>query len=451
MKIIMRTLKFSEDPTDITLDLTGQISQCHNLQLCRWANRKVGAIVPVRGSLTLYFSEVLSDSSRNDIRMDFEPEYGKEWDNPDLDSHIVSYGGIVAQWLIGSRGLLSDSHGIALLNDPNFRANMLHTLKEEPFLDTLYDAHFETAQANARMIFESLQNERRKKPGAWKRENKEFVFSMEEHIKEELRMLWYDERHLYPFFRQEDVEFMRAIAQDYQKYIQYKINTQPTDVPPPSSDHEEKNPKGKKPKEEELFEPTTDTFKIENTTTERLQQVFQLCTDRKWLDENTRVDDWLKLFANISSNVIMVWDYNARPALRDLFKMMAYDKDGEQKSFISPRRGYLRIVSSHFVSEKPTPNKPYAYITNFDCRHRKGDKQSIEYCRRLLKGEDIDKIIFEMVKEQQKAEEKKKAEALNNESVIDQVQPDNIIINEDTAAQQQGQHTPRKAIRSPKY
>lgn len=441
---MITTWKCSEDPKDITHDLTGQVSQDSTLlQLCRWGNGRVGAIVPVSGSLMLYFSEVLADSSRGCPQLDFKPAYGKERDAQDLDSHIVSCGGIVARWLLDSRGLHPDSHGFAMLNDPNFRANILHTLKENPYFDTLYETHFEAAREEARRIFESLQNERRKKLGAWKPENKEFKFSLEEHLKEERRMSQYDERHLYPFFRQDDIKFMRAIVQDYQEYIQYLIKTSSTDLPTPSTEQEEKNPKEKKPKEEKLFVPTQDTFKIENTTMKSLQEVFQLCIDNKWLDELTRLEDWQKLFAGVPSPVLMVWNIEKSAALRDLFWMMDREKDAEKKSFLESRRDYLRVVSSHFVSEKPSKDNPHPYITDFGGRNNQKEfEQPIEFCRRILawpkdKEIDINTIIFEMTEEY----EKKK--------MIDQAQPD-VKIDKNNAAMQDGQRTPRETIRQTK-
>lgn len=443
--------KCSEDPTDITQELTGQVSPSRNvLQLCRWANGRVGAIVPLYDTPMLYFTEVVPDSARHDPQLDFEPAYDDEIDNSDLDSHIVSRGGIVARWLLDRRGLHPFSHGFAIWNDSNFRKNILHTLKENPYFDTLYETHLEAAREEARRIFESTQEERRKKLGAWKPENKEFKFSLEKHLKEERIMNEYDELHLYPFFRQEDVDFMRAIVQDYREYIQHLIRTSSTDVQTSSTEQEEKNPKEKKPKDEKPFVPTKDTFKIEHTTVERLQQVFQQCMDHKWLGEYTRVEDWLKLFTGVPSEVRMVWKYEERPALRDLFKMMAYDKDGEQKSFISPRKGYLTIVSSHFVSEEPTPNKPYAYITNFECRHRKGDESAIEMCRRVLNGEEIDTIVFEMIEKHKKLQAQKESEAQNRKSIIGEASPDNVTINKANAAWQAGQRVPSETIRSTK-
>ena len=433
----MNNWKCSEDPNEITSNLTGQVSVLNVLQICRWANRKVGAIVPVSSGLKLYFAEYLPDSSRGDPRMDFEPEYGKECDNPDLDSHTVSCGGIVARWLLESRGLHPSCHGLELFNDANFRKNILNTLKEDPYIDTLYETHLEEERATARKIFESLQDERRRQLGAWKHENNsEFKFSLEEHLKEERRMLQYDERHLYPFFCQEDVEYMRAIAQDYQEYIQYKLNKQSVDIALPSVEK-------KKSKEDRPFVPTENTFNIEHTTQERLRLIFDVCIKKRWLDSSTRIDDWLKLFAGVPSKVLMVWRYEERPALRDLFKMMAYDKDGEQETFIAPRKRYLHIVSSHFVTERLSRNKKPVYITNFNCRHREGDKQSIELCRRILAWPideelDLNVLLHEMSEDNQKKE------------MIDEAQPD-ITIDRRNAALQEGQRTPSGTIRYPKH
>ena len=430
--------KCSEKSTDITPHLTGQVSpNCNILQLCRWVNGRVGAIVPISGTLTMYFTEVLPDSSRNSPRMDFEPEYGKEWDNPDLESHIVSYGGIVARWLIESRGLHPNGNGFELFNDSNFRKNILNTLKEEPYFDTLYETHLEAAREEARRIFDSMRDKRRKKPGAWKPENKEFKFSLEQHLKEERNMTRINESYLYPFFRKEDVEFMRAITKDYHDYIQYLIKKTSTDTPPSPSEEKEKH------KEEKPFEPTQDTFEIANTTPERLKEVFLLCIENKWLDDSTRVDDWLKLFSGVPSPVRMVWDVEKSDALRDLFYMMDKKKDAEGKTFLKPRKNYLQIVSSHFVSNKPTRNNPRPYITDFGGRNNKKEyEQKIEYCRRILKGEDTNKIIYEMLQEQNKSKKQKEG------SYIEEAMPEHLQINRDNAALQDSLYNSRNKYTS---
>ena len=432
---MMTIWKCSEESTDITPVLTGQVSpNCNNLQLCRWANGKVGAIVPIRGVLTLYFTEVLPGSSRNDPQMDFEPEYGKEWDSPNFESHIVSCGGIVARWLQECRGFHPNGNGFAMLNDSNFRKNILHSLKEDPYFDTLYETHLEAAREEARRIFESLKDERRKKPGAWRPENKEFRFSLEQHLKDERTMTEFDKRHLYPFFRKEDVEFMRAIVQDYQEYIQYLIGTTSNDVPAPSTEQEKK-----KPKEEKPFVPTQDTFELENTTVERLKLVFKLCIENKWLNEFTRVEEWEKLFAGVPSLVHMVWDVEKSDALRDLFSMMVREKDAEGKSFLKTRRDYLHVVSSHFVSEKPSRKNPCPYITDFGGRNNKKEyEQRIEFCRRILKGEDLDKILFEM------KETYNKPKGQKTSCMFEDAMPENIKIDKDNSALQDDLHSTRK-------
>jgi len=426
----MTNWKCDSNTNEITPELTGQVSpNRHNLQLCRWANGRVGAIVPLNDYLMLYFSEVTPDSPREDPQLDFKPTTGRELEDPGLNSHIISCGGIVARWLIESRALHPSCCGIMMLNDPNFRKNILKTFKENPFLEPLYERHLEAAHIKAQALFEAQQNELRTKPGAWKPENKrEFEFSPANHLKDERRMLEFDERNLYPFFRQEDVEFMRAIAQDYQEYIQYKFSSTSADT---STQPEKEIQKPKKEKKE--FKPTDGTFNMENTTEERLILIFNYCIGVKWLDTSTRVDDWLKLFSGVPSKVTLVWNYKDRPALRDLFKMMAYDVDTEQQTFLSPRKGYLTIVSSHFVSEKPSKNKPLKYIVDLNCRHREGDKQKIELCRRILAyppGEEIDTdaIAYDIMQEGM---------------------PD-VTFNQDNAALQAGLRTPRKTIRSPK-
>lgn len=440
-KEIMTTIwKCSEDPNDITPELTGQVSKNRNiLLLCRWANGKVGAIFPVDNRLTLCFSKVKA-GSRNDPELVLNPIQDNLTDNSNIDSHIISCGGIVAHWLLDSCGLHPTKNGWEILNDTNFRKNILHALRERPYIEPLYEQHLETARTTANKLFESQLDEIRTQPGAWKPENKsKFVFSLENHLKEERRMSQYDERHLYPFFRHEDIEFMRAIAEDYQEYIQYKLNTLSIDVPPQTIDGKKEIEK-KKP-----FVPTKDTFEIQNTTAERLRQVFQLCIDQKWLDELTRVEDWLKLFAGVPSDVRMIWNNDARHALRDLFWMMDREFDAERKTFLKPRKNYLQIVSSHFMSEKPSKGNPQPYITDFTGRNNQQQyNQPIEFCRRVLKGEDFDKIIFEMLEAQKKSEDQK------NESMIDEAMPENVTIDEDNAALQQGQRTPRKTIRQTK-
>lgn len=441
-KEIMTTIwKCSEDPSDITHELTGQVSTNRNiLLLCRWANGKVGAIFPVNDSLILCFSEVKA-GSRNDPKLDFVPTQERLTDNSDINSHIISCGGIVAHWLLDSCGLHPTKTGLELFKDFNFRKNILYILRERPYIEPLYESHLEKARTTARKDFELKQNVLRTQPGSWKPENKrEFEFSLEDHLKEERRILYYDERNLFPFFRHEDVEFMRAIAQDYQEYIQYKLSCAFTNTSTQPEDKETTTQKEKKP-----FVPIQDTFEIENTNEERLRLVFQLCIDQKWLDELTRVEDWLKLFAGVPSDVRMVWDNDARHALRNLFWMMDREYDAERKTFLKPRKNYLQVVSSHFVSEKPSKENPQPYITDFNGRNNQQQyKQPIEFCRRVLKGEDFDIIIFEMVEAQKKSEDQK------SKSMFGEGQPDNIIIDEDNAALQRGQRTPRKPIRQTK-
>ena len=430
--------KCSEDPNDITHELTGQISKNPNiLQLCRWANGKVGAIFPIKDSQTLCFSKVKA-GNRNDPELVLNPLQEMPTNNSDIDSSIISCEGIVAHWLLDSCGLHPTKTGFEILNDTNFRKNILYALKERPHLEPLYEKHLEVALTTARKLFESQQDEIRTQPGSWKPENKrEFKFSLENHLKEERRMLQYDERHLYSFFRQEDIEFMRDIAKDYQEYIQSKLDNSSI-----SQTEEENITKGKKPNEEEPFVPTQDTFEIKNTTVERLKLIFQFCIDRKWLNALTRVEDWLKLFTGVPSDVCMVWDYDARHALRDLFWMMDRECDAEEKTFLKPRKNYLQIVSSHFVSVKPSKENPHPYITEFNGRNNQQQyKQIIEYCRRILKGEDIDIIIYEMLQAQEESKDQK------NKSIIEETMPDNIKIDEDNAALQRGQRTPRKPIR----
>lgn len=426
--------KCSEDPNDITPELTGQVSKNRNiLLLCRWANGKVGAIFPVDNRLTLCFSKVKA-GSRNDPELVLNPIQDNLTDNSNIDSHIISCGGIVAHWLLDSCGLHPTKNGWEILNDINFRKNILHALRERPYIEPLYEQHLETARTTANKLFESQLDEIRTQPGAWKPENKsKFVFSLENHLKEERRMSQYDERHLYPFFRHEDIEFMHAIAQDYQEYIQYKLDNSSI------SETEE----GKKPKEEKPFVPTQDTFKIENTTEERLKLIFQFCIEQKWLDGSTRVEDWLLLFKGVPSPVLMVWEKEKSPALRDLFWMMDRDEDAEQKTFLESRRNYLHIVSSHFVSKKPSKGNPPAYITDFGGRNnQKKYEQPIELCRRILawpkdKEIDLNVLIYEMHEEQKKR-------------MIEEVQLENVSINKENAAQQQGQRTPRETIRHTK-
>ena len=431
--------KCSEDPSDITHELTGQVSTNRNiLLLCRWANGKVGAIFPVNDSLILCFSEVKA-GSRNDPKLDFMPTQERLTDNSDINSHIISCGGIVAHWLLNSCGLHPVKTGLELFKDFNFRKNILYTLRERPYIEPLYESHLEKARTTARKDFELKQNLLRTQPGSWKPENKrEFEFSLEDHLKEERRILYYDERNLFPFFRREDIEFMRAIAQDYQEYIQYKLDNSSI-----SEAEEGKKTKGKKPKEDKPFVPTQDTFKIENTTEERLKLIFQFCIDQKWLDGSTRVEDWLLLFKGVPSPVLMVWKKEKSPALRDLFWMMDRDEDAEQKTFLESRRNYLHVVSSHFVSKKPSKGNPPAYITDFGGRNnQKQYEQPIELCRRILawpkdKEIDLNALIYEMAEEQEKR-------------MIDEAQTDNVSINKENAALQQGQRTSRETIRHTK-
>ena len=47
-------------------------------------------------------------------------------------------------------------------------------------------------------------------------------------------------------------------------------------------------------------------------------------------------------------------------------------------------------------------------------------------------------------------EAQKKSEDQKNESMIDEAMPENVTIDEDNAALQQGQRTPRKTIRQTK-
>jgi hypothetical protein len=196
----------------------------------------------------------------------------------------------------------------------------------------------------------------------------------------------------------------------------------------------------KEPKEEEkIFVPIQDTFEIANTNEERLQKVFQFCRDRKWLDDSTRVDDWLILFAGVPSDVRMIWDNESRHALRDLFWVMDREKDAEEKTFLKARRNYLHIVSSHFISEKPSQNNPKPYITDFSGRNnQKQYKQAIDFCRRILRGEDYDKIIFDML------------EAQTDGSMHNDGMPENISVNKSNIALQQGLRTPQKTIRQTK-
>ena len=139
----------------------------------------------------------------------------------------------------------------------------------------------------------------------------------------------------------------------------------------------------------------------------------------------------------------MVWDIKKSDALRDLFWMMDREKDAEGKSFLKPRRDYLHVVSSHFVSEKPSKSNPTPYITVFSGRNNKKEyEQPIEFCRRILawpkdKEIDINTIIFEMTEEYKKKE------------MIFQVQPDTNI-DKNNAAMQDGQRTPRETIRQTK-
>jgi hypothetical protein len=97
------------------------------------------------------------------------------------------------------------------------------------------------------------------------------------------------------------------------------------------------------------------------------------------------------------------------------------------------------------MSEKPSKGNPQPYITDFTGRNNQQQyNQPIELCRRVLKGEDYDKIIFEMLEAQKKSEDQK------NESMIDEAMPENVTIDEDNAALQRGQRTPRKPIRQTK-
>ena len=434
--------KCSEDPNKVTPELTGQVSKNHyTVLLCRWANGKVGAIFPVYDNQILCFSAV-KPGSRNSPELEFIPTHKMEADNSDIDSHIISYGGIVARWLLDSCGLHPIKTGLEILNDHNFRKNILYAVREEPHLELLYESHLEATRIAARNAFELQHNVPPTHPGAWKPENKrEFEFSFEEHLKEERRMKEYDEQYLYPFFSHEDIKFMRAIAQDYQEYIQYKYVSSSV-----SQDGEKKKTKVEKPKEKEkIFVPIQDTFEIENTTEERLQKVFQFCIDRKWLDDSTRVDDWLKLFAGVPSDVRMIWDNESRHALRDLFWVMDREKDAEEKTFLKARRNYLHIVSSHFISEKPSQNNPKPYITDFSGRNnQKQYKQAIDFCRRILRGEDYDKIIFDMLEAQNKAEVQTDG-SMHNDGM-----PENISVNKSNIALQQGLRTPKKTIRQTK-
>ena len=165
---------------------------------------------------------------------------------------------------------------------------------------------------------------------------------------------------------------------------------------------------------------------------EGLKGVFKVCIGNKWLDDTTLVDDWLKLFAGVPSPVFLIWDAEKSDALRDLFSMMVREKDAEDKTFLKNRKNYLQIVSSHFVSEKPSRKNPCPHITDFGGRNNKKEyEQTIEYCRRVLKGEDPERIIYEMLQEHKKSKHRRE------QSIFENGMPDNISVDKDNAALQE--------------
>lgn len=136
--------------------------------------------------------------------------------------------------------------------------------------------------------------------------------------------------------------------------------------------------KGRRPR---VFTPTREVFSMSGTIIDQnLQLVCQELVKSGWLDRNTSVKDFLRLFQNHNSGVQILWTGKVGiGSLRALFQMML---DG---GYISCGKSSLNaILRSHFVTVdlKTGALRPIGDLRG--ASYTKRSDHVIKSCRNLL-------------------------------------------------------------------
>lgn len=97
----------------------------------------------------------------------------------------------------------------------------------------------------------------------------------------------------------------------------------------------------------DTFVASSATFKKNGTLTDGNITIFyQNLIKKKWIAQETSVDDFLKLFSGKTSYVKIYWTRTAAGVLKELFKAIL-----DKKLITCPKGvGYQKILSSHFIS-----------------------------------------------------------------------------------------------------